>query len=87
MTTLRLPVTIIQTQPSNHSTIVLNSEQACRNPGLLESKITVRCDICRQFWSYLQTHLVRLKTNHVYLQTILSNDKKYVKNGILAGNL
>ena len=52
--------------------------QACRNPGMLESRIPARCDICRQFWSYL-------KTNHVNMQTILSYDQNHVKkNGFLS---
>ena len=32
-------------------------KQACRNPGLLESRIPTRCDICRKFMAYLQTIL------------------------------
>ena len=54
---------------------------------MLESGIPARCDICRQFWSYLQKKLSYLPTNHVYLQTILSSDQNYMKKWILAGVL
>ena len=26
-------------------------DQACRNPGMLGSRIPARCDLCREFWS------------------------------------
>ena len=42
--------------------------QACRNPGMLKARIPTSCDICRQFWSYLQT-------NHAFLQTNLSSEQ------------
>ena len=47
---------------------------------MLESRIPATCDICRQFWSYLQK-------NHVYFQTILSYDQKYLKKWNQAGIL
>ena len=34
----------------------LRYSQACRNPGLMESRIPARRNICRQLWSYWQTN-------------------------------
>ena len=57
-----------------HLTDRANQNQTCRNRGILEYGIPSRCDICRQFWSYLQT-------NHVYLQTFF-NMTNYEKNSL-----
>ena len=38
-----------------YSTAYYTLHQACRNSRSLEPGIPVRCDICRQFWSYLKS--------------------------------
>ena len=30
--------------------MLVSLKQACRNPGMLESRVSARCDICRQFY-------------------------------------
>ena len=62
------------------SKLYFNLNQACRNPGMLESGIPAGCDICRQFCSYLQTI-------YAYLKTILSDDENHVLKWNLAGIL
>ena len=38
-----------------NSIFMIRNLQACRNPGMLESRIPARCDICRQFGPNLQS--------------------------------
>ena len=62
------------------------AQQDCRNSGMMEPRIPAICDICRQFWLYLQTNHTYLQTNHTYLYTILPAYQNYMKKMDSSGN-